>query len=125
MTLIFNSIIADQYTPSNFKASYTFYTGTNIISFSTFIIDLHVKMDYIFLLILEFGIQGTRVYQNKTCLYTYNNENVIQGSLNSPRYPQNYPLNLKCDYIFDIASSKNERVLFNFKDFRIPGTPNQ
>ena len=98
MTLVFNSIIADQYTPSNFKASYNFYT--------------------------EFGIQGTRVYQNKTCLYTYNNENVVQGTLNSPRYPQNYPLNLRCDYIFDVAN-KYERILYQFKDFRLPGTNSQ
>ena len=28
MTLIFNSIIADQYTPSTCQASYTFYTGS-------------------------------------------------------------------------------------------------
>lgn len=74
--------------------------------------------------ILEFGIEGTRVYQNKTCLYTYNSENVIHGNINSPRYPQNYPLNLKCSYVFDI-STKYEKILFTFKEFRLPGTSSQ
>lgn len=98
MTLIFNSINVDQYTPSNFKATYTFYT--------------------------EFGIEGTRVYQNRTCLFTYNSESVIHGNLNSPRYPQNYPLNIRCSYIFDI-SSRYERILFTFKDFKLSGMSGQ
>lgn len=124
MTLVFNSMIVDQYTPSNFKASYTFYTGLSSLLLNTYPkYDCFKFKDYVSN--LEFGIQGTRVYQNKTCLYTYNNENVIQGSLNSPRYPQSYPLNLRCDYIFDTDPSKNERVLFQFKDFRIPGINNQ
>jgi hypothetical protein len=69
---------------------------------------------------IEFGIEGTRVYPNRTCLYTYNSDNIVYGSINSPRYPQNYPLNLRCNYLFEI-SSKSERILFSFKDFRLPG----
>ncbi|CAF0709121.1 unnamed protein product [Brachionus calyciflorus] len=95
MTLIFNSINVDHYTPSNFKASYNFYT--------------------------EFGIEGTRVYQNRTCLFVYNSESVMYGTINSPRYPQNYPLNIRCTYIFEL-SSNNERILFTFKDFKLDNT---
>ncbi len=43
MTLVFNTINADQTSPANFKANYTFFT--------------------------EFGIEGTRVYQNRTCFF--------------------------------------------------------
>jgi hypothetical protein len=96
LVLVFNSIVYDQYTtPSNFKANYAFYT--------------------------EYGIEGTRAYQNRTCLYTYNSESVSHGNINSPRYPSNYPLNLKCEYVFDIM--KNERILFTFKDFKL-SSPN-
>lgn len=97
LTLIFNSINVDRFTPSNFKASYSFYT--------------------------EFGIPGTRVYQNRTCLFMYNSQSVMYGTINSPRYPGNYPLSIRCTFIFDISAS-SQRILFSFNDFKL-GDNNQ
>jgi len=95
MTLVFNTINADQTSPANFKANYTFFT--------------------------EFGIEGTRVYQNRTCFFIYNGDSVAHGSVNSPRFPNNYPLNMRCTYLFNIGS-KNERILFTFREFRLSNT---
>lgn len=40
MTLVFNSINLDHNTPSNFKASYTFYTGFNFNFYDNFFLDV-------------------------------------------------------------------------------------
>ena len=72
----------------------------------------------------EFGIEGTRIYQNRTCLFTYNSDSIKYGKINSPRYPNNYPLNLKCTYLFNIAN-RYERILFTFKEFRLPNHPDR
>lgn len=92
MVLEFNSVNSEYSSQSNFKANYTFFT--------------------------EFGIAGTRIYQNRTCLYTYNSNSMAHGKANSPRYPNNYPLNIKCVYVFDIK--QDERILFTFNEFRLP-----
>ncbi len=92
MVLEFVSINLDTVNPSNFKANYTFYS--------------------------EFGIMGTRVYQNRTCLYTYSSDVIEHGIVNSPRYPNNYPLNIVCIYLFSI--NPGERILFTFNEFRLP-----
>jgi hypothetical protein len=97
MTIEFNSIVHTDLTHQTFKASYTFFT--------------------------DYGIEGTKVYPNRTCLYTFNGRDVIHGQINSPRYPDNYPLNIRCTYIFDIAT-KYERILFTYKDFRL-ASPDQ
>ena len=112
MTLVFNSINTDQYAPANFKANYTFFTGL-------FFICLFLNKQINRLNVIEFGIEGTRVYQNRTCLFIYNGDSVTHGTINSPRYPNNYPLNMRCTYIFNIGS-KHERILFTFKEFRLP-----
>lgn len=116
LTLTFNSISFDQYTPSNFKASYMFFTGKIRLNLKllTFIIFILI----IIMNIKEFRIEGTRAYPNRTCLFTYNSENVIHGSVNSPRYPDSYPLNIKCEYVFDI-SSRYERILLTFREFKL------
>lgn len=98
MIIEFNSLHASEFeNPSKFKANYTFYS--------------------------EFGIKGTRVYQNRTCLYTYNSNGMAHGVVNSPRYPNNYPLNLMCIYLFNI--NPDERILFTFNEFRFPSWNNE
>ena len=92
MILEFNAINVDQHNPSNFKANYTFFS--------------------------EFGIEGTRIYQNRTCLYTYSSQGIAHGTVNSPRYPNSYPLNIMCTYVFNIEP--NERILFTFNEFKLP-----
>lgn len=93
-----------------------FFTGKIRLNLKllTFIIFILI----IIMNIKEFRIEGTRAYPNRTCLFTYNSENVIHGSVNSPRYPDSYPLNIKCEYVFDI-SSRYERILLTFREFKL------
>ena len=77
------------------------------------------KNKYLFNFInaLEFGIVGTRVFPNRTCLLLYSSKLQKNGNINSPRYPQNYPLNTECVYIFEILP--DERLLLTFEDLKI------
>ena len=63
LTLVFNSISYDQYTPSNFKASYTFFTGNNKLLLrererNKALTKLSAENK------IEFRIEGTRAYPN-------------------------------------------------------------
>ncbi len=61
------------------------------------------------------------MYPNRTCLFLYSSKSQNNGNVNSPRYPQNYPLNTECVYIFEILP--HERLLLSFTDLKIAQIP--
>ncbi|CAG5129527.1 unnamed protein product, partial [Candidula unifasciata] len=46
-----------------------------------------------------YDIQGEQIEEGK-CKFHYNNARTTQGTVNSPRHPNIYPLKLDCEYIF-------------------------
>ena len=52
------------------------------------------------------------------CAYDFHSTASIKsGKLFSPKYPQNYPSNANCQYLF--YASKNERVRVTFQNIQL------
>ncbi|CAG2197300.1 unnamed protein product [Mytilus edulis] len=67
----------------------------------------------------NFGISGHSPEDGK-CIFLYISRNYKEGTFNSPYYPQEYPDNTKCEYIFRPAVS--ERLLISFHAFDLGRT---
>ena len=46
------------------------------------------------------------------CEYIYDSKNVKEGVINSPFYPDKYPINTTCRYIFKALPSEYIRIQF-------------
>ncbi|XP_063403810.1 cubilin-like isoform X2 [Mytilus trossulus] len=69
--------------------------------------------------ITDFGISGHSPEDGK-CIFLYISRSYKEGTFNSPYYPQEYPDNTKCEYIFRPAVS--ERLLISFHAFDLGRT---
>lgn len=74
---------------------------------------------FLFFFLTDFGISGHSPEDGK-CIFLYISRNYKEGTFNSPYYPQEYPDNTKCEYIFRPAVS--ERLLISFHAFDLGKT---
>lgn len=64
----------------------------------------------------EYKVPGTAA-PDGTCSFSYKSTSRKKGEFNSPRYPSNYPSNIKCSYAF--IATPNEQVTIVFDSFKI------
>uniref|UniRef100_A0A914CE37 CUB domain-containing protein n=1 Tax=Acrobeloides nanus TaxID=290746 RepID=A0A914CE37_9BILA len=62
----------------------------------------------------DFGIPGEPVGDSNKCLFRFKNR---RGSINSPRYPANYPTDTNCTYF--IQGQKGDKILLYFEQFAL------
>lgn len=66
----------------------------------------------------ELEISGGNKRWGSQCTYDfYRSRNITSGRLFSPKYPQNYPKNSNCLYVF--YAMKNERVKVIFQNIQL------
>lgn len=73
--------------------------------------------------IADYGIAGKPIGGDGQCNFLFKSDFHKSGFFNSPRHPDMYPPNLKCDYIFQ--PTINEQLLITFDMFSLDSTPNQ
>ncbi|VDP32198.1 unnamed protein product [Soboliphyme baturini] len=61
----------------------------------------------------DFGILGTPVGDTNECAFSFNSNAVKQGVFNSPRYPENYPVETVCTYMLNGQTDERVRIVFD------------
>ncbi|BFZ25253.1 hypothetical protein BsWGS_28292 [Bradybaena similaris] len=72
--------------------------------------------------ITDYDIKGEQIEEGK-CRFQYNNAKTSQGTVNSPRHPNGYPVNLDCEYVF--RPLLDHLISISFHSFTLSDAPSK